>query len=689
MKQFYTAILCLVGTLSSLTTSAQTICPTPTALGSTINVWDWTTTFYTLYYEANNGIDIIDNNVPSPFIDISNSGAINTEHLETNPPDNNPADGWELLYKDIGGPVAGGVEYVGAPSFALYNRYTGLVRAFVYHPTDNTTNFQISRLKASHGEAADGVVFKGSALFSLMNTPSKALDEFYGFGDMAMGYNKYVDAGVWSILDFPAAYDPCVCQNPSKVYIDKELEGGRDIEMTIKGSSYTEPEIEQGVPQSAFQKGFGIASNLLGLAGSGSTSFGRVQDYHGKIENWRAQENQPPYSGVTIPGNLVPGWLGVGKATVDLLRFFIGGNGTSSRIVGYSTEFDLQATGTETSTEYKQGSDFFTPSSLAQDNPSYQNGSEAVYKNPLGVFNLLKTPKLHRLVNQNAGSLDRTYDFYRYVDGNELDYVVNTSAGFLATPRRIMLSLVFEECTGPARSMKLIPASQGGAIRTPFVDAACADGQYANFYEEFVSDPNDPFSFGNYEQYECSDNVSLQVLVTLIPTDGSDDVVFLGNYELNTGNSTNVSAPPSNFTFNDQTNQSSCSSPIIGPVSVSTLTNFCQTAYDPTRENPASMARLAANAQNIKPNRNNLDTDGVEVTVYPNPFVKDIRVSSTFDVEKVEILSSNGQLVFESNDIPADSKEFYFNIPELIPGTYQLRVISNERSETVSIIKVR
>jgi len=608
--------------------------------------------------------------------------------LETNPPDNSPADGWELLYKNVGGLLPSGrTEYVDAPSFALYNRYTGQVRTFVYHPTDVSGSFQTAKITASYFDRSKSSAYpKGSAIFSYMNTPSKALDRFYGFGNSASGYNLYVDSGVWSTLDFVTAYDPCVCENPSRVYVETVLQENQDIEMDITGTSDTEPVIENGEPQSALQRGFNIASNILGLAGSGLTSFGSVQSYHNKIDDIDEDSNKS--SGVTIPGNLVPSWLGVGKATIDLLKFFVGGKGTSSRIVGYTTEFDLNATGTIEINDFANPSTFNTPSSLAQNGAGYQNGSNAVYGNPLGVFNLLKTPKLHRLVNQNATDLDRGTDWYYYVDGDELEYVVNTSAGFQSTPRRIMLSIVFENCSGNPYAMRLLTARQGGSIRTPFVDIGCSDGQFANFHNQWIRSDG-PFGVDDIEFNECSYPRYLQVLVTLVPTDGSEDVVFMGSYEMTSGNSTNISSPPARGFYYDQTGTSPCSFPIVGPVSTNALQSFCQSQYDATRVNPDAMVQLAADVAGLKPPTNSLVDDGVKVSIYPNPFIKDIRVSSTFAADKVELLNSSGQIVFESGDNPPDAKEFYFNIPELIPGTYHLRLTSANRSETVSIVKAQ
>ncbi len=150
MKNLYLLLITLI--CGSVDVDGQMFCPTPTALESTVSVWDWTAPFYTFYYKDANGLNVFDSNVPSPFVDDSNNGAPNTGHLETTPPDYLVADGWELLYKNTGGylPSSGRTEYVDVPSFALYNRYTGLVRTLVYHPTDNSGAFTVAEVRASH-----------------------------------------------------------------------------------------------------------------------------------------------------------------------------------------------------------------------------------------------------------------------------------------------------------------------------------------------------------------------------------------------------------------------------------------------------------------------------------------------------------------------------------------------------------
>ncbi len=501
----------------------------------------------------------------------------------------------------------------------------------------------------------------------------------------------YNDGGIWSILDYATAYDPCVCQAASRVYVETSITEKQSVELSIDGSSSTEPIVQAGQPVSAAQRGFGIASNILGTAGSGIASFGNVQKYNTEAAAVKAKQGKEAM--LTIASNLVPGWIGAGKSVVDLLKLFIGSEGTSSRIVGYTTAYELEASGEITTTEYGNPSEFNTPASLAQTGQGFQTGSNSVYGNPLGVFNLVKTPEVTRRVNNNASATGKTIDEYYSIDGNDLKYVINTSAGFLPIPRRIMMSLVFEDCIGEPRFMRLMPASTGGSIRTPFTDARCFENQYANFYSKFTQsgDPNDPFGGGGgleFEEYECTRRY-LQVLVTLIPADGSPDVVYMGSYEVKDGQTINVSSEqPFSGYINDQPASSSCPGSIVQPITNSALQSFCTSEYNARRVDPRSqpmpLMTPGPNAGSIFVSA--LPGEATEISFAPNPFRDRLTITSDEAIETVEVFNGAGQRVFSSQAL-GDSR---VGIPlsHLQAGVYTVKVLTPSGVETKLITKI-
>ncbi|MBC6993591.1 T9SS type A sorting domain-containing protein [Neolewinella lacunae] len=690
---------------------AQTICPVNTVLESTIDEWDWTQPLYTLYYKID-GTNVTNVNVISPFYDLTNNGEPNVEYLQTVPPDFALEDGWELLYRNFGGPIPGtsGVEFVDAPSFALYNRYSGKVRVMVYHPSDNSSSFDVMEVRAANRDAENESAFiYGSALFSYLETPSAALDQFAAFGNGASAFNRYVDGGVWATLDYVVAYDPCVCEYPSRIYVESVLRDSQAINLQLTGTALTEPQVQAGTPANTLQQGYKLAANGFGAFGAGLTSFNKLDGYYEKIRDWKeASENgtaNSPRPTLNVLGEVLPAWFSLGEKVVSVLKFLTGSKGMASapRITGYSTTFNLQGNGSIVNEDVANPSSYNTPSSEAQNGVQYSDGSDPVYGNPLGVFNLVTTPELRYRVNNQSGATNRAYDWYYSFDGNDLDYVVNTSAGFEPVPRRLMLALVYEGCPYEVRTMRLLDQRVGGDFRTPFVDAACFENQFVNFYADWLGgggdgtiggggDIKEPIRVTDFREYNCLGEVYLQVLATLIPTNGGDDVVFMGSYRVNIGaaESINAALPFGGF-FSDEAAARACTAPVVPPISVEALTQFCHDIYNPRTTKsgtPPTIIKEIKEAANLS----TASISNVQATsvVFPNPFVDQISIQAQGEpLEKIILFDLMGRVVFQRDHLALDSpfSPLRLNLADLPQGHYQLQLVYKNRVAASTITK--
>ncbi len=696
--------------------TAQVICPAPTVLESTVLEWDWRMPTYTMYYKIANGQSITDPNMASPFLDDSANGSPNVQHLQLSAPDYEPNEAWELLYKNFGGIRDNGTtEFIDAPSFALYNRHTGQVRSFLFHPTDNSSSFDIIRMTAGHVPATrPGDITgneDGSALFSLLTVPSLALDRFNGLGDQPATLNRYVDGGVWSISEFVAAYDPCVCQADSRLYFEALLQGNQDINLTITGTSYTTPVVSNGSPASALQKGYSLASNGFSAVSGGLMAWDKLSGYYGTVSDWEAAGGGTTGTDrpiLDIAGDILPGWLSVGSSVVKLLKFFTGKKGEEekAKVVGYSSEFNLEAAGTLEVEDYANPAIIFSPSARAQTSGEFQDGSVPTYQNPLGVFNLVVTPRVRTFRNSNAQAMGRIEDTYHALDLRTFQYVVNTSAGFEETPRDIKLSLIFGDCVGSPYNMNLLTAQQGGSVRTPFIDAACFGEQYFNFYSDWKGDAgqdggsttgdpsspedNDPLDGGGIKltdlrEYNCQE-VTLEVMVTLIPTDGSEDVLFMANYVVSFDfQGTPISGPIEDLGGRYDSN-TGCNLPVPLPVTAQRLTRFCEEQYDPTRVSPAS-----ARVELVVTDAGSVETRGPEETVlvYPNPFSELLTVSSQGDdpVRSFVLTSIDGRVVLSHDNVNGNLHTVRADASALPPGLYIITIDFDSGNVSKAVIK--
>lgn len=705
MKISFTLLLFFAYALSSY---PQVYCPPNTPLGSTIQEWNWTQNTYRLYYTDGFNQNPFGYVIESPFYDGSPNGAPNTaQYAFYTTPDYLPGDGWELLYQNFGGPANGPggsvyTEYVAVPSFALYNRYSGTIRAFSYIPTNNSSAFDIVTLSVGHQTINEEAQFEnGTALFSFLETPSKALDNFEPIQNMAQSYNLYVNGGVWTVAEFVTAYDPCICDHPSSIFIEPTFRDSQSVTLNFTGTGTTTPIIQNGTPASGLQTGISTATNALGILGSGLMNFNSLNDYYSKVNEITGVDGDPdaPYddlspifgNSLTVLKNLLPGWVSTGQTVVRLLRFFVGSNGmaTQPRITGYSSTFNLEGSGSIINDQVGNPSTIWTPNSEAQNNPIYQSGSDPVYGNALGVFNLIETPIVEFYSNTNPGAIDRSYDQY-YQLKEDIKYVINTSAGIDLIPDRIMLALAFEDCSGTGSRMGLLPASEGGIVRTPLIDAACFLDQKVNFFGEFVGT-----GFDDFREHRCDGEISLQVFAVLSPSDGTDETVFMGSFGVSSEVGQSFTAGNNYFPdlgfSNDQQAASGCNEPILLPVTESELSLFCSTVYDPT-------SALVDMDSTLEQRSADLDSDNIKFqNVSPNvtPVNNLVRTQLKLSVENLQtpldfsIMSTNGRRVAQFEILPSGTKAFdhVFKLPDLPAGLYICNMNGKSYRKTFKIFK--
>lgn len=175
---------------------------------NTSNTWDWTQETFTDMYisgRTNPSSEI------SPFWTPQSSTGTNLlltdfrVYVNRDYKDFHPEDGWELLVKNFGEFSVDGSKDVANPFFALYNRYTGKVRAFLLVADKPTSPQNGALLKAKFG----GNRF--TALWQHMKPIGKAVESFDRdlYADMNNEYDNQDD--YWLFTEFVVAYDPCTC----------------------------------------------------------------------------------------------------------------------------------------------------------------------------------------------------------------------------------------------------------------------------------------------------------------------------------------------------------------------------------------------------------------------------------------------------------------------------------------------
>jgi type IX secretion system substrate protein len=169
----------------------------------------------------------------SPFIN-QGIGALNDIRLAK---DFTRAQGWELLRRDFGCGQA--TKY---PYFVLYNRYSGLLRVFIYVPpsSDNFTGIAVEIAPRLNGDP-----YPATTAFTdtIQTAPDRYINETPGaFGKGMVAIGQLGGASRWSMAEFRPSFDPYIQNsNYSDAYLEIKPFGitTNNMYASIRGGSIT------------------------------------------------------------------------------------------------------------------------------------------------------------------------------------------------------------------------------------------------------------------------------------------------------------------------------------------------------------------------------------------------------------------------------------------------------------------
>lgn len=195
-------------------------CSSESMAGTSVEVFDWRAPVFDAYIQGWEGrTEIISPFWPSP----PELPQENVAPLAVFPQDFEPADGWELLARGLGTP-----EFpTSLPFLILYNRYSGMMRVFLYSKLDIGA-FRSAMIQLS--------LFGGStrfhsrlATFEQGIVPMRALDNFepgleWRFWNHYYNHPTSNPGRTWLLGEAPIAYDPCACSYTAAFLIQQWFE---------------------------------------------------------------------------------------------------------------------------------------------------------------------------------------------------------------------------------------------------------------------------------------------------------------------------------------------------------------------------------------------------------------------------------------------------------------------------------
>jgi hypothetical protein len=648
-------------------------CTQYTELGSTVGLWDWRAEDYELVYYPDNNTTPAFRTVSSPF----HTTGTNINHLNflTNGEsvDYEPAEGWELLYRNLGTAV----RPVKEPSYGLYNRLDGRIRILFYiEPNDGIAPDNVL-IRLS--QVATVGTSKVTALFENLNIPANALADFdkgVSIGGI-VHLNKGVAGPQWYLLEGVAGYDPCLCQHESSLAVEPVLTEVTSLNFTMEGTGTSSTVYSAGSPTP-------LLSYLGGLSGKVSAAY---KNYKSNIDLQKdIEKNKAAGKTVKVLSTLLGTFsnsLGTVNGVTDLFAFLTGKKSSSPKLTGFNHNFNFEANGTLENNSVYDPYFFYTPGSF------YQEGQlqafRPIYDNPLGIFTVLEAPVVEfelnhtPIVDQDDVEPDVSSIRFRFTGG--LRYHINDIAGISNEPVQLLASLVWTgEC-----------GNGDNFFATPAINITCL--------EDFVVEFNDLRTTSNNGTGDKPDHPLLShcmkpelqivaVLTSTAPTPGQE-ILYSARYKTRiqeVPEGTIGENPFAGMTIEEISN--SCTNMIPAPISGRSLSRFCEKSYDPDFEK----SELGEDVlEDQSPTINEPASSGF--AVFPNPFVNHLSV-------KVKKEWLNTPLQFQLHDVlgraiwksestinTTDQYVIADDFGHLPPGSYLLTVSGKDFVHSIPLQK--
>jgi hypothetical protein len=492
--------------------------------------------------------------------------------------------------------------------------------------------------------------------------PANAISEFDQSGLSLGQVNKVIINGTWCVLEFPAAYDPCVCQATSFLQFEPQLVSVETLELKIEGT---------GTSEAVYENNSGTNEHI-------GNAIGAINDVNGTFESayklWNSLE------GFTSKLNAMktvetlftelPDWYPQFGAAAKIAGFFIGAKGASTpKLVGFNHDFRFEGVGTLSESADYEPKAILTPGSY-YDVPQTIESLRPVYDNPLGLVAVLVPPRVEVATADAQQNVS-----YRFI--GPLAYTVNPFSG-LGEPTRLEGALVWQTCN-----------NRDNFYATPSIPLNCLS-EYNVITGTLPSVPPSTYFEGNHPT--CLGPPVLQLTAFF-----GDELIFSARYKVDLVNADYSMFDVPGITLGDSDLSEalvSCTSPAVPPqVSDLALRYFCDNVYDPgilkRIENPADtdVAEEAGSKDEA------VRTDTRLAIVFPNPFQDEMSIRFSPDLlgqrVDLELYDAMGQVVWQQRSLPVIAGEYTFTagLAGLPPGIYHLRITAADAYQTLSISK--
>lgn len=369
------------------------------------------------------------NIVPMPWI--GSVGGINSNIVS----DYKKADGWELVYNTFNNSASPYLGQIppGGLYFALYNKFRGLLRFYLYIPTGTAT---------PTSNIAHGLSLYGNSNSSLLNFDGNDIVDLSINKTAIMKTNNQQlnIMGNWLSMQYELAYDPNIGKttypnfglqwNSQAVNVSSIVLNGTQTG-TLTGTIST--------PSASFDP----ASLFSGLTAAGLQLYG-LSDVSALQATAPAGSRQANFlSGLS---SAISG--GLSSSLSNLFSGVFGGNSNNSQEVNVTMNTTINLAGNLTN-----NIGITNPVLVisGQSNVTTANGPTPAYLQPLGVFNLSNKPTvIITEISRTVRNRPRPYSGYFYIyhctaaiDDNSFTKIINPYVQSLATVTLASEEIIF------------------------------------------------------------------------------------------------------------------------------------------------------------------------------------------------------------------------------------------------------
>lgn len=388
------------------------------------NQWNWTTNYFEAHVK-NPNYRVLE--IPSPFVSPTGSYDYSpnvarfrkvNDKTGTVTFDVYPEDGWELLAYDMGKPCVGcidpGKNAVKNPFFMLYNKHTGIIRAFVMLTERATSLANGATMQLKFGDNGK------SALLSHAYTIAPPVGNFEPKTVMTMP-NYYInESEFWLYADFPVTFDPCTCAYPSQLVLEVKLASQSivNLEGTITGTVKEVLADNADVGFASYGFDLKTLENIVSRGQTGYKAYEDAKNASTDVLEWLkknkilnlSKKKRELVTTTCLPLNCKGitsvvqevAEVATGLSTAGIISEAVGviggilgfvndGGSAQGAPVAFAIDEKITLTGTIVLTGAVASKSIYTPGSSGSQTAVNQ---KAYYNNILGVVGLLKTPEL-------------------------------------------------------------------------------------------------------------------------------------------------------------------------------------------------------------------------------------------------------------------------------------------------------